>query len=321
VLLMKSVVGFVLGALAGVVAGIGLSLVIEIVTWLSVGHAHGLTDPGWVLLMLAGAAVGGARPLWRDLKRRKLIIQKEKDARQAFAAAQESAESARLRRHEQEQHECNEEMAALRARAIAIFESMPKHLSSAEEHLDHAQVDFSGGAFSPFWDSIEEAAKELGRFDEGVRHIRDHSSRYTELIGKCEDAPRQFPLGRHSVTKLGVGTTTAERMKSIVRTAQCDFHFATIYEQRKTNQILVAGFTSLAQALDRMTLQITASIDDLSGSVDAMTATLNESMSVIHSRVGDIVEQTGEVTTQWMKVEAASAAREKEALIMLNAFA
>ena len=57
-----------------------------------------------------------------------------------------------------------------------------------------------------------------------------------------------------------VATATAERMQAIVRKAQRNFQFATIYEQRKTNQILVAGFTTLAQALNQMTGQITASI-------------------------------------------------------------
>lgn len=65
---------------------------------------------------------------------------------------------------------------------------------------------------------------------------------------------------------------TAERMKAIVRKAQRSFQFATIYEQRKTNQILIAGFTNLAEALDQMAYRITDSIDNLTNSVDVMTS-------------------------------------------------
>jgi hypothetical protein len=62
-------------------------------------------------------------------------------------------------------------------------------------------------------------------------------------------------------------------MKSIVRKTQSNFQFATIYEQRKTNQILVAGFTNLAQALEYMTQRISGSIGDLANSVDAVSTT------------------------------------------------
>ncbi len=170
------------------------------------------------------------------------------------------------------QQSYRKQMIVLREQSIGLFESMPTYLSCAEKYLDKAEVDFADGAFAPFWDSIENAAKMLGRFDEGVRHIKDNLSRYTETIRwynkyKLEDTPPQFPLARQSVTKLGVGTATAKRMEAMVRTAQRNFQFATIYEQRKTNQILVAGFTNLEQALDRMTRQITASIDDLAGLV------------------------------------------------------
>lgn len=238
--------------------------------------------------------------------------------RQAAEAAREAEEKARLQRYREEQQGYRKQMIVFGEQSLGLFESMPKHLSAAEEDLDQAEVDFADGAFAPFWDSIEKAAKTLGRFDEGVRHINDNSSRYTELIKKYEDTPPEFPLARQSVAKLGVGTATAERMKAIVRNAQRNFQFATIYEQRKTNQILVAGFTNLAQALDRMTWQITASIDDLASSVDVMTSTLSESMRAVHSRMGDIAETTSQHHEELRKEASEGAARERKALEMLD---
>jgi len=243
--------------------------------------------------------------------------EKEK-LRQAAEAARKAEEVVRLQRHREEQRGYRKQMIVHGEQSIGLFESMPKHLSSAEEYLDQAEVDFAEGAFAPFWDSIENAAKTLGRFDEGVHHIKDNASRYTELIRKYEDTPPQFPLARQSVTKLGVGTTTAERMKVIVRTAQRNFQFATIYEQRKTNQILVAGFTSLAQALERMTRQITASIDDLADSVDVMASTLNESICAVHSRMGDVAERISQHHDELMEEASEAAAREEKTLKMLD---
>ncbi len=212
----------------------------------------------------------------------------------------------------------HEEMIVLGERSIGLFESMPKHLNLAEEHLDQAQADFADGAFAPFWDSIEKAANTLGRFNEGVHHINDNSSQYTALIKNCNDIPPEFPLARSSIEKLGMGTATAERMRAIVRNAQRNFQFAVIYEQRKTNQLLVAGFTSLAQALDQMEQRITASIDDLTSSVDVMTSTLNESVRAIHSRTGDIAETTRQHHVELTRGASEGAARERKALEMLD---
>jgi hypothetical protein len=226
-------------------------------------------------------------------------------------AERKAKEEARLQRHREEQQGYRKQMVDLGEQTIGLFESMPQHLDSAEKWLDRAEVDFADSAFAPFWDSVENATKWLAHFDEGIHHIKDNSLRYTELIKKYEDTSPQFPLARQSVEKLGVGSVTAKRMQSIVRQAQRNFQFATIYEQRKTNQILVAGFTNLANALNEMTWRITDSINNLAGSIDGMASTLSESMQAIHSRIGDIHEE-------FSKEASERTVREEKALEMLD---
>lgn len=308
-LVLKCLWGAILGAIGGFIVGIIAFIpfgIVGMVAGLIMGNSKmGDAVAKWTLFLSspAGIVIGFIFPILVEAKRRQEA---------------KAEEATRLRRHREEQQGYRKQMIVFGEQSIGLFESMPKHLSSAEKYLDQAEVDFADGAFAPFWDSIENAAKTLGRFDEGIHHIKDNSSRYTELIRKYEDTPPQFPLARQSVAKLGVGTATAERMKAIVRTAQRNFQFATIYEQRKTNQILVAGFTNLAQALDRMTWQITASIDDLAGSVDVMTSTLNESMRAIHSRMGDIAERTSQHHDELMEEASEGATRERKALEMLD---
>lgn len=233
-------------------------------------------------------------------------------------SARKAAEEAQIWQHKAEQDRYQKQLIVLGDKSIQLFEQMPEHLKTAEEHLNQAELEFSEGAFAPFWDAIEKTAKTLGSFDEGVQAIENNSSSYRVLIPKYEGVPPQFPLSRSSVEKLSVGSSTAERMKEIVRTAQRNFQFATIYEQRKTNQILVAGFTNLAQALDRMTWQITESIDNLAGSVDSMASTLNESMSAIHSRLGDMAGTNIKQHSEVVKLESARVEREKRTLQMLD---
>lgn len=320
--ILECIVSAILWGIAGAVVGVPcfaacllvisvvLSIILSIITWsngfaivdhygdlilesLGVRTLVGLMAfPG----MVVGIILGAMGPIWEEEDRRR---------------AAEAEEAARLQRHREEQQRYRKQMIVLGEQSIGLFESLPKYLSSAEKWLEQAEVDFADGAFAPFWDSIENAAKMLGRFDEGVRHIKDNSSSYAELVRKYEGTPPQFPLRVSSVEKLGVGIATAKHMQAIVRKAQRNFQFAMIYEQRKTNQILVAGFKNLAQALEQMTRQITASIDDLAGSVDVLTSTLNESMQAIHSRLGDIAEMTSQYHDE-------QAAREEKVLEMLD---
>ena len=170
--------------------------------------------------------------------------QADEAKRQADEVARAELEMIRQKEEQERQQEFqrgyHKKMIVLGEESISFFEGLPKYLESAEKYLDQAEVNFSYGAFAPFWDSIEKATKMLGRFEESIQRIKSNSSIYTTLIGKYEDIPPQFPLTRQSVTKLDVGTETAKRMNVIAWTAQRNFQFATIYEQRKTNQILVA---------------------------------------------------------------------------------
>jgi uncharacterized protein YfcZ (UPF0381/DUF406 family) len=245
-----------------------------------------------------------------------IIVPIAEDAKRRQEA--ESAEEARRQRQIAEQLGYQNEMVALGEQSLVLFESMPNFIRSAEENLDQAEIEFADGAFAPFWDCIESVAKTLGRFDEGVHRIKNNSRRYAELIKKNGHTPSRFPLAPQSVTGLNVAVATAERMKAIVRKAQCDFQFATIYEQRKTNQLLVAGFTNLAHALREMTWQITSSIDDLARSIDGITLTIGESLQDIHSRIGDIAKATDRHVEEASKVSSAAAERERKALEILD---
>lgn len=217
----------------------------------------------------------------------------------------------RLHREQQARSDLRTQLAVLAEESIALFETAPKHLGAAETYLDQAEVEFRDRAFAPFWDCVEKATNALGRFDEVTRKITGHVSRYHDLAKRFGTAPPVFPIVAESVAKLGVSVASAARLNGIVRTAQRDFEFATIYEQRRTNNILVAGFTSLAHALDRMSWHLSASIQDLTASVETMTSTLDESIRGVDSRMGDIHDALSDAARH-------HAQRQKEALTMLD---
>ncbi|MGQ0614687.1 MAG: hypothetical protein ACT4PV_13205 [Planctomycetaceae bacterium] len=304
-LVLKCIWGAILGAIGGfiafIVGGIALWIVVGLITWNSkTGEAAANLA---ALCVPVGMVIGILSPIREETKRRQ---------------AADAAEEARGQRHREEQQGYRNQMIALGEESLVLFESMPNHLHSSEGYLDQAEVEFADGAFAPFWNCIENAAKLLGRFDEGVRQIKGNSTQYGTLIQKYEDRPPRFPLAHESVTRLDVATTSAKRMQAIVRKAQRDFQFATIYEQRKANQILVAGFTNLAQALNDMSWQIAASVDNLAQSVEGMASTLHESLDSIHSVLGDVVETASRHADESSKVASQASMREEKVLEMLD---
>lgn len=242
-----------------------------------------------------------------------VIIKTDKPERERLEKAEKERqfEEARFRHKQEKQEGYYKKMIALGEDSITLFEVLPKGLEVAETYLNQAEVDFSDGAFAPFWDSIEKATKSLSYFVKGIQLIKEKSSQYTKVLGEHEGVPPQFPLLKQSIEKLGVGTATAKRMDSIVRSAQCNYHFASIYEQRKTNQILVAGFTNLANALEKMTWTIKDSITDLATSVGETGLMLNESMSKIQSQIGHIADDFTKEASEREK-------RERKALEILD---
>lgn len=247
----------------------------------------------------------------------------------AEKAARQAEEVARLERYKKTQQGYRQQMVILGEQSMSLFESIPQYLRGTEAHLDQADLDFAEGVFAPFWDSIEVAVNTLGVFDKNVCQIKTDLSCYTKLIEKYEDVPPEYPLSRQSIDKLAVGTATAERMKSIVRKAQSKFEFAMIYEQRKTNQILVAEFTNLGQALNGMTSRIASSIYNLASSIDAMRLEQSESLQAIQSKMDEtaittiqhheeIVTMTAQHNEQLSRETSKGAQREEKVVQMLD---
>lgn len=213
---------------------------------------------------------------WREKATREqaeLAAKRVKRAREAHKAAQQNYEY---------------ELIEVSNDSLQAFEALPKHLMEAEGLLDQAEYDFKDGAFAPFWDAVEQATRELSLFDEGVTNIHQNLKRYGKLSKDYEGKAPRFPIVIDSVSGMVAGNTTADRLKAIVRQAQRDFQFASIYEHRKTNQILIAGFTNLAQALDGMGRRISESIDALSSQVAYMSSSMSSSLNELSSQVTDM---------------------------------
>ncbi len=172
-------------------------------------------------------------------------------------------------REQQRRHQAGQDLVALHISSLLASSrtaaaALPKLIKAAETSLDIAEKEFAEGTFAPFWDAVEEAANTLARISATIDQLISNSTQYKTEGLRLETPAPPFELGTRPLPD---ASHTANRMRAIVRRAQKDFHFATIYEQRKTNRILVAGFSSLGQAINELGDSLTTSMERLAQTV------------------------------------------------------
>ena len=152
------------------------------------------------------------------------------------------------------------------ASVSASIKRLPTTLTQSKQSLVKAQAELNDGAFAPFWDAIENVMIALASYNEQVNQIK----KGLEEVGVIKG---------NSITKSSSSLTwclssevtcVVSQMENLVRQAQKDFHFACIYEQRKTNKILIKGFSNLGNAIENMGDRIQDSLDSLERTVDSL---------------------------------------------------
>jgi hypothetical protein len=239
----------------------------------------------------------------------RILVRQEAES----AVAQERYESLKNARESKQMH-----MVRLCDKALTSYEEMASGLTQAEAQLDQAELNFREGAFAPFWDSIERVAILLAEFDQKARLVKSLVSEFkvaaeskVEGLYYESDLIFDFPIHSDSVGGLQAAFVTTSRWKDLVRKAQCNFQFATIFEQRRTNQLIASGFQNLTLALEGMGKRIAGSIDMLGGSIDQLGVTIVEGSERLRKTVDKVNDS--------IKAESiANAQRSAKALQMLD---
>ena len=129
-----------------------------------------------------------------------------------------------------------------------------------EIQVNLAEGAFREGAFAPFWDAIEGSVNALARFTSKTEAILDLARKHREAAKQLKGSKPQFRIG---IETLPDASSLEKRMQSLVRQAQTNFQFAMIFEQRKTNQLLEAGFENLYQAINEVGRRLDSSLAKL----------------------------------------------------------
>jgi hypothetical protein len=218
------------------------------------------------------------------------FIQKQAEEAKKERELAEAAERKRneeRRAHENEQRRIEDSLANLSGEVNALGAKLPSCISDAERNLDTAEREFSDGAFAPFWDAVEGATTNLATFDDSIRRMTSNATEYLETAKKLDRNAGALQLAQSRVPN---PSSIVERLRSVVRKGQKNFQFATIYEQRKTNKLLVSGFSTLGQALYDLQDRMHASLAELRSSVEFSLSDLAST----HENVAAALEQDAE---------------------------
>lgn len=198
------------------------------------------------------------------------IIYKIHEANEQRRQAEEAERNRRRQAEEAERDrlayldsECRS-LACLRESSHVKFHSLNQIVSSASGWLDTAEQEFKERAFAPFWDALEHATNFLGEYHESIEEIKTTASYYEDRRSLLTVTVPAFDVPEAGMPD---ARPLASRLSNLGRAAQKDFQFATIYEQRKTNQLLYSGFGTLATGLQCVQHAITDALNDLSVSL------------------------------------------------------
>jgi len=216
----------------------------------------------------------GKRRLAMEEERRR--VQAEANRRAAQKAAVAAAQAAQQRLASQ--------LDTLMSQSAASARELPNLMADAERSLDLAEYEFAEGAFVPFWDAIEVAAKRLADVEGTIQKLIQNSQSYQKDATGLETRPPPFQIG---LKTLPDASHTTSRMRVIVRGAQKDPDFTKIYLMCRHNELLVAGFSTLGQVLSEIG-------DRLDSSFGRLASSINVSISGLAS---EIASSQKEMTT------------------------
>jgi len=198
-------------------------------------------------------------------------IRKENERLQKLAE-DKAKQLQRIDEYNNMQASSRKQLELLSSISQTALNSIPETIKSANIALDKADAEFTEGVFAPFWDAVESALLNLTRYDELVRSIADNTTRFAEISKSFDSQPPSYIPESSTIPD---ATTTVERLRTLVRRAQKIPDFAKIYEMRRTNTILVAGFTNLGNAIENMGSRIQDSISILTNTLDGAISSMS----------------------------------------------
>jgi hypothetical protein len=269
------------------------------------------TTMAWAFLLIPVGLIAGIFQVIRRENARR---------REEGRVAGEKANTARLQAEElrnthlRARNALKSVMVESSERALHALELIPFWLDAAENHLNRADADFLDSAFTPFWDSIESCANAISMVDQQVRSIGAEYAAYLHATVKYGGGAPNFAVSNAAVRNLNVSGLIARRMNETVRRAHRDYRFATIYEQRRTSALLVAGFANLAEALS----SVGGNLEQAIGSLERTFSDADQTLERLSAQSELLLEVSDNHREDFLAAAYEQAGREAAVIELLN---
>jgi len=228
-----------------------------------------------------------------------LLKNMSENAKKKKAETEEARRQWDIQEHERKMARISSlsQMGTLRSQCEKAIDRLPKHLINAEKTILKAQREFEESAFSPFWDAVADAMRCLANFDKDVEQLSKNKRDYDRLIlAEQNDEPWSF-----STSILPDPRYTSSRLYEVIRNAQKDFQFASIYEQKRTNELLIHGFKTLGDAIDNMGGRIEQAIINLESSLEYTFAEQNDFLRDMSHNLGSASDDLSDISLELYK--------------------
>jgi len=164
---------------------------------------------------------------------------------------------------------------------LQVMLPLPELLQASRVSLQKARKEFADRAFGPFWDAIESAVSKLAEFQNATDRLAYLASVYD---GFLSDWPNNFPPFPTKERPIPDPRPVLQRLQDLMRKGETDFQFASILEQRrirmeqkKTREVMAAGFQNLGDAIQYVGDRITSSLNQMEISLGAQLDSLLDS--------------------------------------------
>jgi hypothetical protein len=188
-------------------------------------------------------------------RERQAIYEAQRVAEREAELARQAAE-----RHRKQQWDLMNQAAELVEMSAELMQELPEFAQQASRALDHAEEEFTDRVFVPFWEAMGIAVNCLAAFNRNVEAIISNREAYNRLLPSIEERPEQFAVDPSLIPD---AAEIATRMSRMARTAHKDADFAHVFGAWKTNELLIAGFSSMQDAMSNLSSNLTTSIRDL----------------------------------------------------------
>jgi hypothetical protein len=147
------------------------------------------------------------------------------------------------------------------------------HLDNASQDLEHAKREYEHNAYAPFWDAVERAARDFDCYWQALTELKVNADKYYSLLAT---RTHSFPSLGIDQGSLPEPSPVVHDLKAVLRMGQTNFQFASIWEQRQTREVLIAGFETLGDALRNLEGVIITSVQSLEITLSSQVAQLVE---------------------------------------------